>query len=153
MIQRKTFTVGLLAPLLLFACSKGDFDYSQYHTLKGQEVKYTDTLEYTFVPSESKEYNLYLSVRYTDEYEFSNIWWKINDNSGTQRIEIPLFDKAGIPLGNCTGGVCTQTVLWKKINAATEDTLNYKIVQNMRKNPLKNVSEMGLIFKSATGNQ
>ncbi len=148
MIRGKAFITAVSASLLLFACSKGDFDYSQYHTVKGQKLKYSDTLQYTFIPAEAKKYELAISVRYTDGYEFSNIWWKILDNEGLHRVEMPLFDKAGKPLGACTGGVCTQTVLWKSIDAVAGDTLNYQLLQNMRRNPLNNISEVGLIINS-----
>lgn len=153
MIRGKVLATAVFASLLLFACSKGDFDYSQFHTVKGQELRYSDTLQYAFIPVEAKKYEVAISVRYTDEYEFSNIWWKISDNKGLHRVEMPLFDKAGKPLGSCTGGVCTQMVLWKSIDAAEGDTLNYRIVQNMRRNPLNNISEVGLIINSNKKNQ
>lgn len=148
MFKGRILSIAVLISLLFCSCDKGDFDYSKYYTVKGQELLYTDTLKYGFIPDESSTYNLYLSVRYSDEYEFSNVWWKIAAEDTVQRVEVPLFDKTGKPLGKCTGGLCTQTVLWKKTKLAALDTLNVKIVQNMRKNPLNYISEVGLIAVS-----
>lgn len=145
MFKGRILSIAALISLLVCSCDKGDFDYSKYYTVKGQQLLYTDTMEYGFIPKENNTYSLYLSVRYSDEYEFSNVWWKVTDKDITQRVEVPLFDKAGKPLGQCTGGLCTQTILWKKAELLRQDTLNVKIVQNMRRNPLNYISEVGLI--------
>lgn len=129
------------------SCDHGDFEYSQYYTAKGQELGYQDTLKFEFVPKKDSLHQLYVSVRYTDQYEFSNIWLKSYHGEESARINIPLFDKFGKPLGDCTGGLCTQTILWKEQQLTTDDTVRINFVQNMRKSPLKNISEVGLIVR------
>lgn len=145
MFKRRILSITALISILTCSCNKGDFDYSKYYTVKGQKLLYTDTLEYDFVPEASKQYSLYISVRYSEEYEFSNAWWKLLYKDNIKRVEVPLFDKVGRPLGKCTGGLCTQTVLWEKLELSKQDTMRVKIVQNMRKNPLNYISEVGLI--------
>lgn len=132
---------------LMTSCDHGDFEYSQYYTAKGQELGYQDTLKFEFVPKKDSLHQLYVSVRYTDQYEFSNIWLKSYHGEESARINIPLFDKFGKPLGDCTGGLCTQTILWKEQQLTSEDTVRINFVQNMRKSPLKNISEVGLIVR------
>ncbi|MCO5232687.1 MAG: gliding motility lipoprotein GldH [Chitinophagales bacterium] len=134
----------------LCSCSHGDFDYSQYYTINEQQFSYSDTLKYSFMPQEAKPYKIFLSVRYTDQYEFSNLWLKVIEKESASRININLFDNTGTPLGKCTGGVCTQTVFWKSVNLKDKDTTQYNIVQNMRKSPLGYISEVGMIIKSDT---
>lgn len=132
------------------SCNHGDFDYSQYYSMENQKLSYTDTLSFEYLPKESGVYNVYLSVRYTDQYEFSNLWLKVLDKDDTSRVDINLFDNAGVPYGKCTGGICTQTVLWRKVKLNIQDTIRYNIVQNMRKSPLGHISEIGLIIQSDT---
>lgn len=129
------------------ACDEGDFEYSKFHTLSGQEINYKDTLRYEFVPTHDSTYKYFISVRYTDQYEFSNIWLKSIIDGEMARIDIPLFDITGKPLGQCTGGVCTQTIFWKEEASKIGDTIRIELMQNMRKNPLQYISEVGLTIK------
>ncbi|MCO5231145.1 MAG: gliding motility lipoprotein GldH [Chitinophagales bacterium] len=132
------------------SCNHGDFDYSQYYSTDNQELSYGDTLSFSYLPKDSGVYNIYLSVRYTDQYEFSNLWLKVLTKDDTSRVDISLFDNAGVPYGKCTGGVCTQTVLLEKVKLNNQDSIQYNIIQNMRKSPLGHISEVGLIIQSDT---
>lgn len=147
MFSINKYIVILLASIVLYSCNLNDFDYSQYRTVNQQKFNYSDTLKYEFLPVVDSSYNLFLSVRYSDLYEFSNLWLKIKDETKTVRVEIPLFDKTGKPLGNCTGGICTKTIFWKT-QAFNQDTVRWEVVQNMRKNPLESISEVGIIVKN-----
>lgn len=147
MFSINKYLVILLASIVMTSCNSNDFDYSEYRTIKQQKFNYSDTLKYEFAPLADTSYKLYWSVRYSDLYEFSNIWLRVNDGKKIVRVEVPLFDKAGKPLGNCTGGVCTRTILWKEQVYKSMDTVKLDVVQNMRKNPLESISEVGLIVK------
>lgn len=149
MFRLKVLIWILLISSAISACKK-DFDYSKYYTIKDQKLSYSDTLKYSFIPTTTKNYRVYLSIRYSDIYQFNNLWCKISDDRGLFRVDIPLFDKMGKPLGKCTGGVCTQTVLWKESRFAANDTVQWSVNQNMRVNPLENISEIGIIVKTDT---
>ena len=113
MFRMNKFSFLLGISLMMCSCNSNDFDYSEYHTINQEQFKNSDTLKYEFSSMTDNSYKLYWSIRYSDEYEFSNLWLRINDNSKIVRVEVPLFDKTGKPLGQCTGGVCTQTIFWK----------------------------------------
>lgn len=147
MFSIKKYIVLPLASIIMSSCNSTDFDYSEYHTIKQQKFQYSDTLKYEFIPLVDSSYNLYWSVRYSDLYEFSNLWLRIKDGNKIVRVEVPLFDKTGKPLGQCTGGVCTQTILWKTQTFNSQDTVKWEVSQNMRKNPIESISEVGLIIK------
>lgn len=131
----------------LVSCDEGDFEYSKFHSLSGQKITYDDTLRFEYFVKKDTLHQFYISIRYTDQYEFSNIWLKSLQEGQTSRIDIPLFDKFGQPLGQCTGGLCTQTIFWKEENLNSTDTVRIEMIQNMRKNPLLNISEVGLMIK------
>lgn len=146
MIRKMLIPAFLLSLAVLPSCSTGTHDHTQFLSIKGQTWDYKDTLSYEFGIKDTAEYRISLSVRYEKEYEFSNIWIKANDGSINSRIELPLFNLNGQPLGKCSGGLCTQTLGWKDVQLNGGDTIRLHIVQNMRKNPLRGVSEVGVII-------
>lgn len=145
---RKLNVLSIAISLLgLYSCSDGDFEYSKYHSAENQQLSYDDTMSYQYNPVDTGTHQIYLSVRHTKEYEFSNIWFKIIENdTQVSRVDIPLFDKAGTPLGKVSGAMITRTILWRDFNAVEQDSMILDIVQNMRKNPLGNISEVGVII-------
>ena len=144
-MNKFSFLLGI--SLMMCSCNSNDFDYSEYHTINQEQFKNSDTLKYEFSSMTDNSYKLYWSIRYSDEYEFSNLWLRINDNSKIVRVEVPLFDKTGKPLGQCTGGVCTQTIFWKIQELKEKDTISWVVNQNMRKNTLESISEVGFLIK------
>jgi gliding motility-associated lipoprotein GldH len=150
MLKHLTLSLTFVTTLLLSSCREGNHEYIQFQPVAGQSWSYTDAAVFETVVSRDGKYNLFVSVRHEKEYEFSNVWLKISQSSVSERVDVPLFNLQGKPLGNCSSGLCTQTVLWKEIEAKKGDTLSWGIVQNMRKNPLKHVSEVGIILDPVT---
>ncbi|MCO5249691.1 MAG: gliding motility lipoprotein GldH [Chitinophagales bacterium] len=142
-------TKGVLYILLgvfLFSC-KSDYDYSKYYHIHKDGWSYSDTLSYnleTGIPVQ--DFDLFISIRYNENYQFNNLWLKFISDTLIERVDIPLFDKTGKPLGKGSGSIYTKTILWKDLKL---DSNGYKtlMVQNMRINPLKDISEVGLLLK------
>ena len=132
---------------LAISCQSSNYDYSKFYSLKGQELKYQDTLKFEFTPQDTGLYKVYLSVRYVDTYEFSNCWLKVIEHGSIRRVNVPLFDKLGQPLGKSSGGVISKTVLLEKCQIDNRRLIKLEIVQNMRKNPLPGISELGIMIK------
>lgn len=128
------------------ACISPSHDYARFETLKGQRWAYSDTLKFGFKSAKAEKLRISLSVRYQKEYEFSNLWLKIIDKEGVSRVDIPLFDAEGAPLGKCSSRLCTQTISWKDVEVSESDSLYFSVVQNMRRDPLENISDFGLII-------
>jgi gliding motility-associated lipoprotein GldH len=128
------------------ACISPSHEYAHFESIKGQQWTYSDTLHFGFKPIKSEKLRISLSVRYQKEYEFSNLWIKITDKDGVSRVDIPLFDAEGAPLGKCSSGLCTQTISWKDVECSESDTLIFSVVQNMRKDPLENLSDFGIVM-------
>lgn len=139
-------TLILFQLVLLASCIQPEHDYAKFQTLNGQRWSYGDTLHFGFKPTTPGKYRISLSVRYDKEYEFSNLWLKVSDNAGVSRVELPLFDAEGIPLGKCGSGLCTQMISWKDIDCNMSDSLHFAVVQNMRRDPLNHISDFGIII-------
>jgi gliding motility-associated lipoprotein GldH len=150
MLKHFKFALPIALALSITSCREANHEYIQFQPVSGQSWSYADTAVFETVVSRDGKYHLFVSVRHEKEYEFSNLWLKISQSSASERVDVPLFNLQGEPLGNCSSGLCTQTVLWKEIEATQGDTLSWGIVQNMRKNPLKHVSEVGLILDPVT---
>lgn len=133
-----------LAVLLLSSCDPNKHPYFEFKSVQDQSWSYADTLQFLAAPADSGLYEVFLSVRYEKEYEFSNIWLKVQEGEESFRVEIPLFDPAGKPLGKCSGALCTQSVMWKEISAVPGDSIEWDVVQNMRKDPLLKIADVGI---------
>lgn len=139
------FFVCIIFLLSFLSCQKSEFDYAVYMPV--QEFDYRDTLQYQYVSKENGEKEVFLSVRYTNDYEFNNLWLKIEEHGQEERVDIPLFDKTGKPFGKSSGGLITQTVQWKNATLSEGDSLSFRITQNMRVNPLKFITEVGVLVR------
>lgn len=139
--------------ILLFACSSCNKKhvFNEFKTVNIKEWKSTDTLTYQLKIEENKNYQTSISVRYQNDYEFSNLWLKIfvtgNGIDTSFRFEIPLFKNDGKPYGKKSGSLCTQTIPLKTILPITKKgNYNFSIVQLMRKDPLDGISDVGIII-------
>jgi gliding motility-associated lipoprotein GldH len=146
MLKHFKFALPIAFALSITSCREANHKYIQFQPVSGQSWSYADTAVFETVVSRDGKYNLFVSIRHEKEYEFSNVWLKISEPSASERVDVPLFNLQGKPLGKCSSGLCTQTVFWKEIEAQKGDTLSWRVVQNMRKDPLKHISEIGLML-------
>lgn len=110
------------------------------------EVEITDT---------SARYNIYVTLRHTDAYRFSNIWLLVStrypgEAPVTRRVELPLADAAGRWLGSGMDDVFEHRVPIQQ-NARFDKAGVYRFTfeQNMRQNPLPDVMSVGLRIEKA----
>lgn len=105
------------------------------------EVEITDT---------SKPYNLLVNFRHTEDYRYANLWIRVSiidpsKKKVTERKEFQLALQDGEWLGKGSGNLYSYQLIFKdnyKFNTAGKYT--FIIEQNMRDNPLKYVSDVGL---------
>lgn len=98
----------------------------------------------------NKPYRVYLNLRHTPDYRYANIFMLIHlhqpdGKDTTERIELTLAEPDGRWLGNGTGSVYAHQQLIKD-RFFFPDTGRYvfTIEQNMRENPLPEISDVGL---------
>jgi gliding motility-associated lipoprotein GldH len=98
----------------------------------------------------NKPYNLYMNLRHTANYRYSNIFVLIHQiapggKRTTERKEFQLAYPDGEWLGSGSGNIYTYQLLFKenhRFNAPGAYVFEFE--QNMRDNPLKEIRDVGL---------
>ncbi|OWY23384.1 hypothetical protein BVG80_08645 [Sphingobacteriales bacterium TSM_CSM] len=149
-------TVLAVCTLLLHACNSGNTVFEKnaeipkgnwtYDVKPAFEVPVTDTVS---------RYNVYVNLRHTNSYTYSNMWVIIYTTlpSGKKlerRTELPLSDKEGKWYGKDSGSIINQQILIQP-NAIMPEagTYRFEFEQNMRVNPLPDVLSIGLSIEKA----
>jgi gliding motility-associated lipoprotein GldH len=101
-------------------------------------------------------YNLYLNVRVTANYRYSNMFVLVYQNGGpvqkatSTRYELKLASATGEWLGKGSGSMYSYQVPFKQqYRFPAAGKYHFEIEQNMRDNPLRSVSDVGLRVEKA----
>ncbi|MGV3509299.1 MAG: gliding motility lipoprotein GldH [Sphingobacteriaceae bacterium] len=102
------------------------------------------------ITDHTKSYNLYMNLRHTADYKYSNVFVLIhqispNRKRATERKEFQLAYPDGEWLGSGSGNLYTYQLMFKenyKFPAPGKYTFVFE--QNMRDNPLREVTDVGL---------
>ncbi|RBL93423.1 gliding motility lipoprotein GldH [Chitinophaga flava] len=151
-------TAGLL--LLAAACKPLKMDvYEKNLEIPGHNwtYDYQPSFEVNILPEDTANlYDIYVNVRHTDAYPYSNIWLLVgtrypNDSiSKEQRVELPLADINGKWHGNGIDDIYEHRVLiQQKALFNKPGTYKFTFEQNMRQNPLPHVMNIGLRIEKA----
>ncbi len=102
------------------------------------------------VKDADKPYRVYLNLRHTPDYKYSNIFVLIHQRQPdgqdtTERVELRLAEPDGRWLGRGNGSVYAHQQLIKD-SFRFPDTGEYvfTLEQNMRENPLEGVADVGI---------
>ncbi len=121
-----------------------------------QNWTYNNRVATDFVITDaSLAYNLYLNLRVTPDYKYSNIFVLIHQTgpdkkTSTTRFEFTLADKDGEWYGNGTGNLYSYQIPFKtNYKFPAKGKYHVEIEQNMRDNPLRQVSDAGLRVEKA----
>lgn len=100
-------------------------------------------------------YNIYVNVRHTKFYPFSNLWIMIHTTfpdgrSFDKRVELPLADKEGKWYGDCLGDICDLRIpIQNKAFFEMPGAHQFEFEQIMRQENLPFVMSMGLRIEKA----
>ena len=98
----------------------------------------------------NKGYNLYLNLRHTGDYKYANIFVLIHQigpdkKRKTERREFKLAYPDGEWLGSGSGNMNSYQLLFREnYQFPQKGTYLFEIEQNMRDNPLREISDVGL---------
>ncbi|GAA4314811.1 gliding motility lipoprotein GldH [Compostibacter hankyongensis] len=112
-----------------------------YQFRPSYEVSITDT---------AARYNIYVTLRHTDAYPFSNIWLLIRtrhagDSTLSRRVELPLADRQGRWLGSGVDDIFEHRIpIQENARFGKPGTWFFSLEQNMRLNPLPHVMNVGI---------
>ena len=147
--MRRPFGCVLIL-LFLFSACRDNIIYNEFNSIPSQTWSFNDTILFDIVLKDTveKSYDIHLLVRYRKDYEFSNIWLMASHNiygaNSLERVEATLFSPDGRPKGEVFGNYCTLEAKWKKNVRLSADSVTVSFVQNMRKNPLPGIMDIGL---------
>lgn len=100
-------------------------------------------------------YNIYVNVRHTAAYPYSNIWLLVDtkvpgDSLRQQRVELPLADMSGKWLGSGVDDIYEHRIpIQQNAKLGKAGQYKFSFEQNMRQNPLPHVMNVGLRIEKA----
>jgi len=101
-------------------------------------------------------YNVYLNLRVTADYKYSNLFVLIRQIGPDKKVfgnryEFKLADKDGEWLGDGSGNIYSyQVPFLTNYRFTAPGTYVFEVEQNMRDNPLREVSDVGLRVERVT---
>src|SRR5262249_16595723 len=145
-----------LLSLLLISCDRNavldknieipDYRWDMNNILKF-DVEIPDTLQ---------AYNIYVNFRHASGYAFSNIFLFLTTKSpsgmtGKDTVELTLADSRGKWLGDGSGDIWDNRILFKKdFHFPEAGKWNFELQQAMRVNPLPQVMDAGMRVEKST---
>jgi len=139
---------------ILFISCEEDVFYSGKVNIENSTWDYKTIPVFTFsVQDTTKLYDILLTMKHSDEYEYQNVYLKFitefpSGKSFNDKISIEMADKTGKWFGNCSRGKCTLDLVLQK-NAFFNETGRVKISvkQFTRTNKLQGIHNLRLIIK------
>jgi gliding motility-associated lipoprotein GldH len=146
------FYLTLSAGLLLFSgCTDPKAVVDQNAEVINHNWTYLNKFKYPVkIDDEKLSYNLYMNLRVTSDYKYSNLFVLISQTgpdkkTTVKRYELKLANKDGEWLGKGSGNLYSyQKPFLTNYKFPAKGTYTFTIEQNMRDNPLREVSDVGL---------
>jgi gliding motility-associated lipoprotein GldH len=107
------------------------------------------------ITDETIPYNLYMNLRVTADYKYSNLFVLIKQigpdkKPNSTRYEFKLANADGEWLGDGSGSIYSYQVPFKKgYKFPAKGGYQFEIEQNMRDNPLREVTDVGMRVERA----
>jgi len=108
------------------------------------------------IDNEKQAYDLYMNLRHTAAYKYSNIFVLIHQSGPgvkrtTERKEFKLAYPDGEWLGSGSGNLYSYQLLFRKnYKFPAKGVYLFEFEQNMRDNPLSEISDVGLRVEPST---
>ncbi|PWG78204.1 gliding motility lipoprotein GldH [Pararcticibacter amylolyticus] len=115
-----------------------------------QKVRFPVTIE-----DPAKAYNVYLNLRHTADYKYSNIFVLIHQSgpgmkTSTERREFKLAYPDGEWLGSGSGNFYTYQLQFREnYKFPSKGIYTFEFEQNMRDNPLREINDVGIRVEPA----
>ncbi|MGM9476426.1 gliding motility lipoprotein GldH [Pedobacter sp. GSP4] len=150
--KRRKLAFGFLLVAALFAgCTASVIDSNV--EIADRRWTYRNHISTPFeIKDSSKAYNIYFKLRHTADYKYANIFILAHFKDGkkviTKRYQYKLAKNDGEWLGSGSGNVFSYTLpLLTNYHFAHAGKFDVEIEQNMRDNPLLEVSDVGILVE------
>lgn len=147
---------GIVVLFALTSCFDKNAIIDQNSSVEDQNWTYVNKFRFDAPISDAKiPYNIYVNMRVTGDYKYSNMFILLTEvgpdkKSITKRYELTLADKDGAWLGEGSGNLYSyQVQLIHNYKFPAPGTYSFYVEQNMRDNPLKHVSDVGIRVEKA----
>lgn len=154
-MKRILLSISLLAMGLLQSCNSG-LVYEKYFEIEGKGWKYIEPITFEVeVDDISKTYDLYVNVRHTNDYPYSNLWMMMYsyppDGEATQnRMELRLAYPDGKWIGNGLGANITHEIRVKhKFAFPMKGTYVFTLQHDMREQIVPALSHVGIRIEAS----
>jgi gliding motility-associated lipoprotein GldH len=149
---RKLFFTLLSGSVMLYmsGCTDPGAVFDQNIPIENHNWSYANSVKNTFkIDDASIPYNLYINLRVTGEYKYSNIFILIRKSGpklkGITRYEVKLANPFGEWLGQGSGNLYSyQVPFLTNFKFPEKGTYTFEMEQNMRDNPLHEVNDVGI---------
>ena len=141
----------LLSIISLGSACQTDVVYENTIPINVYGWNMADTLKFNLKIEDSAErYDLSLSVRHRDIYDYTNLYVKVisrlpNGEIKSEVVSLPLCDEAGKWLGKCAGDICfSRILLMKRTYYPIKGEYQFYVIHEMRQEKLRNLLDIGL---------
>ena len=146
----------LLLGFLAGGCSDPNAVIDQNTEIVNNNWEYTNKLHYAVkIDDAAIPYNLYFNLRVTANYKYSNLFVLVHrtgpdKKTSAVRYEFPLAGKDGEWYGQGSGNIYSYQMRFiSHYKFPAKGVYQFEIEQNMRDNPLREVSDVGLRVEKA----
>ena len=130
--------------------------YDQNTEIVNRNWSYANKLKYDVeIKDSSVPYNLFLNIRVTGDYKYANMFVLISERGpagkpNMLRYEFKLANPDGEWTGKGTGNIYSYQTLFKPAyKFPARGIYHFEVEQNMRDNPLHEVSDIGIRIAKA----
>lgn len=132
-------------------------EFEKATSIRDQKWYYQDVPEFKFdINDTTALYNVYVTLRHTDQYDYNNIWLKLSvkrpgDSTIFQKINLKLADDAKGWEGSGLNDIFEVRKLISKgpVSFPKAGEYVFTLAQIMRENPLEHVLSVGLRVEKA----
>ncbi len=153
---KKLLLLFFLPMLVLQSCIDQNVKVDTYEKIPKENWTYVNPIKATInVTDNTQAYNIYVNFRHTADYKYANIWLRFhiigpNQKDVPMRQEFQLAMPDGEWLGNGSGNLFSYQLIYKEnYKFASTGKYNLIVEQNMRDNPLKAISDVGIYVELA----
>ena len=153
---REVLLLFILGVSGLTSCQDTQTVVDNNSQIAGQNWSYTEKVQVPFeIPNPEQAHNLYVNLRLSSKYKYSNIFLLIHitgpdGKKTTERKEFRLALPDGEWLGSGSGNLYSFQIPFREnYKFRLKGKYVIELEQNMRDNPLNNVSDAGVRIEKA----
>ncbi len=150
-MKKVNYFLGLVMILFAFASCDPGRVFDENKNIEGDAWFYKSKLPFEVrIKDTTKMYNVYVNLRVTSDYKYSNIFMMVNTlnpdkKTDQRRVEIKLANESGKWLGNGLGDMYDyQFPAFRKVKFPQQGFYRFELEQNMRDDTLMFVKSAGV---------